>query len=249
MLYCPRCGREIVEGQRFCKNCGIKVGVILDAIADRQHSPFDIESLKRDLKELGNSLRAGFEEATSIKRTRKLEGAGVAPAQGANPVQMPNWTREFNKALNKVKAAHSRKYSFQLATLSILGGGAWMLVWSRLLSVAEESGLFRSIEAIIFQQTGAQVYGLSEFLGMIWLLGAIPVARGVAHLINGIFIAPRRIEQEVEQINPAPGNIPAPANIYVSPVGNTSNIELAKEEVAKPEPSVTEDETLRFSPR
>jgi hypothetical protein len=240
MLYCPRCSREIIEGQRFCKNCGMQVGVILDAMADRQHSPFDFESLKRDLKELGSSLRTGFEEATRIKRTRKLEA--VSPGQGAY-VPMPNWSREFNKALNKVKAAHSRKYSFQLATLSIIGGGAWMFVWSRLLNVAEDSGLLRNIETIIYQETGLQVYGLAEFIGMIWLLGAIPVARGVAHLINGIFIAPGRIELEGEQNNPAP------SNIYVSPVGNTSNIQLNKDAVAKPEPSVTEDETLRFSPR
>jgi hypothetical protein len=237
MLYCPRCAKEIIEGQRFCKNCGMKVGVILDAMADRQHSPFDFESLKRDLKELGISLRTGFEEATNIKRTRKLEA--VTPAH----VPMPNWSREFNKALNKVKAAHSRKYSFQLATLSILGGGAWMVVWSRLLNVAADSGLLRSIEAIIYQETGLQVYGLAEFISMIWLLGAISVTRGVAHLINGIFIAPSRIELEAEQINPAP------SNTYVSPVGNTANNQLDKDASAKPEPSVTEDETLRFSPR
>src|SRR5215510_6837356 len=103
MLFCPRCGREIIEGQRFCKNCGMKVGVILDAIADRQHSPFDFESLKRDLRELGTSLRTGFEEATSIKKTRKLEGGAVSAAQSAHSQQMPNWSHEFNKALNKVK--------------------------------------------------------------------------------------------------------------------------------------------------
>ncbi|MCI0666348.1 MAG: hypothetical protein L0220_35315, partial [Acidobacteria bacterium] len=187
--------------------------------------------------------RTGFEEATSIKRTRKLEGGAVFPAQSANPQQMPNWSREFNKALNKVKAAHSRKYSLQLATLSILGGGAWMAVWFHLLGVAEDSGLLGSLESIIFQETGRQIYGLVEFIRMIWLLGAIPLARGVAHLINGIFIAPRRIELEQQQINPAP------SNIYASPVVNTPNDESAKNEVAKPEQSVTEDETLRFSPR
>ena len=240
MLYCPRCGREITEGQRFCKNCGMKVGVILDAIADRQHSQFDFEGLKRDLKELGSSLRSGFEEVTSIKKTRKLEGGVVSPAQSQ---QMPNWTREFNKALNKVKAAHSRKYSLQLAILSILGGGAWMVVWHHLLGVAEDSGLLGSLESIIFQETGRQIFGLVEFLRMIWLLGAIPVTRGVAHLINGIFIAPKRIELEQEQINPPS------SNIYASPLVNTANQELPKNDVAKPEQSVTEDETLRFSPR
>jgi len=239
MLYCPRCGRELVEGQRFCKNCGMKVGVILDAIADRQHSPFDFESLKRDLKELGSSLRTGFEEATSNIRTRKLEGGAVS--QGASPMSIPNWSREFNKALNKVKVAHSRKYSLQLALLSILGGGAWMAVWFHLLGVAEESGLLGSIETIIVQETGRQIYGLVEFLRMIWLFGAIPLARGVAHLINGIFIVPKRIELEQEQSSSAP------SNIYVSPVGNPPNTGFAKEEAAKPEQSVTEDETLRFS--
>jgi len=227
----------------------MKVGVILDAIADRQHSPFDFESLKRDLRELGTSLRTGFEEATSIKKTRKLEGGAVSAAQSAHSQQMPNWSHEFNKALNKVKAAHSRKYSLQLATLSILGGGAWMAVWYHLLGVAEDSGLLRSLESIIYQETGRQIYGLVEFLRMIWLLGAIPMARGVAHLINGIFIAPRRIELEREQITPTPTPTHAPSNVYSSPVANLPNNESAKDDVAKPEQSVTEDETLRFSPR
>ena len=119
--------------------------------------------------------------------------------------QMPNWTREFNKALKKVKAANSRKYSLQQAALSLFGGGALIAVWYHLLGVAADSGMLSNIETIILQQTGTQVVGLAEVLQKLWLLGLIPIARGVAHLFNGIFFAPKNIEESEEGASPAPG--------------------------------------------
>ena len=44
-----------------------------------------LETLKRDLRDLGSSLRAGFEEA--IKNTRKLK-------QNAPPTSQQDWSRE-----------------------------------------------------------------------------------------------------------------------------------------------------------
>jgi hypothetical protein len=161
---------------------------------------------------------------------------------------MPNWSREFEKALKKVKAANTRKYSFQQAILSILGGGAFMAIWYHLLNVASDSGLFRSIELIILQQTGAVVQGLEQFLRVLWLLGAIPVARGIGHLINGIFIAPRKVEESEPQIVPMPGYV-YPSPVPYATTGNASTNELEKGESVKPKSSVTEDETLRFEPR
>jgi hypothetical protein len=242
-MYCPRCATEIAEGQNFCRSCGTPVGVILDAVNRKEPGPFDFDKLKRDLRELGENLRAGFEGAGKIKRTQRL---GAMPGPGApdsTAILIQNLSREFYRALNKVKVAHTRKYILQQAALSIVGGGAFMAVWHRLLTTAAESGFLRNIELIILQQTGSPVMGLAEVIQLTWLLGLIPVARGVAHLFNGIFLVPRQLEQADAPYNPARGYT------YSSPVNTTPSKDLESELKAKPQQSVTEDETARFEPR
>jgi hypothetical protein len=237
-----------VPGQRYCRNCGANLGVILDAMEGKQRGPLDFDQLKRDLRELGANLRSGFEEAGVIKRTQRLNQTATPNATAPQMIQTPNWSREFNKALKKVKAANSRKYSFQQAALSLFGGGAMIAVWYHLLNIAADSGLLSNIETIILQQTGTHVVGLAEVLQQLWLLGLIPIARGVGHLFNGIFFAPKKIEESEEQINPAPiAYYPSPAPSIAAP--HVATNELDKATAIKSQPSVTEDETLRFEPR
>jgi hypothetical protein len=241
MFYCPRCATSAVPGQRHCRNCGIKLDIIQDAFEGRQRGPLDFERLKKDLRDLGASLRTGFEEAgIKIKQTQKLSKNPRSLTPQA--INMPNWSKEFNKALRKVKAANTRKYSLQQATLSIFGGGVMIAVWYHLLNIAAESGLLQSIELIIYENTGSPVTGLMQVVQLLWLLGLIPIARGVAHLINGIFIVPRKLEEREEE---------SPAYTYASPVaaGNASTNELREEPTADPPPSVTEEETVRFEQR
>jgi hypothetical protein len=243
MFYCPRCATSAVPGQRHCRNCGIKLDVIQDAIEGRR-GPLDFETLKKDLRDLGSSLRSGFEEAgIKIKQTQKL---GKKPRPLApHAVNMPNWSKEFNKALRKVKAANTRKYSLQQATLSIFGGGVMLAVWYHLLNIAADSGLLQSLELIILEHTGTPVTGLVQLVQLLWLLALIPIARGVAHLINGIFIVPRKVEEREDESHTTP------AYVYASPVaaGNASANELQEEPIADPRPSVTEEETVRLEQR
>jgi hypothetical protein len=243
MFYCPRCATSAVPGQRHCRNCGIKLDVIQDAIEGRR-SPLDFETLKKDLRDLGSSLRTGFEEAgIKIKQTQKLNKN--QPSLAPHAMNMPNWSKEFNKALRKVKAANTRKYSLQQATLSIFGGGAIITAWYYLLNIAAESGLLQSLELIILEHTGHPVTGLVQFVQLLWLLGLIPIAHGVAHLINGIFIVPRKLEEREEVSHTTP------AYVYASPVAaaNAPTNELREEPSAEPPPSVTEEETVRFEQR
>ncbi len=247
-MYCPNCATQAVDGQRFCRNCGANLGAILDA-AEGKRGPLDFENLKRDLRDLGASLRSGFEDArAAIKETKKLKPQ-PAPAAPPHQVAMPNLSREMEKALKKVKAAHTRKYSFQQATISIFGGGAWMAVWYHLLNTAAESGLLRNLELIILQKAEVPLFGLIPVVQMLWLLGLIPVARGVAHLINGIFFAPPKPEKEpAAQPSFTPSYVqPAPA--YVSAVDAPTTGELANDPNRQPQSSVTEDATLRFEPK
>jgi hypothetical protein len=240
MFYCPRCATSAIPGQRHCKNCGIKLDVIQDAIEGRPRGPLDFDTLKKDLRDLGSSLRSGFEEAAvKIKQTQRLnKNRGNLSPQA---VGAPNWSKEFDRALRKVKAAHTRKYSLQQATLSIFGGGSIITVWYFLLKAAVESGLLQNLELLILDLTGTRVSGLVQFIQLLWMLGLIPIAHGVAHLVNAIFFAPQKIEEVVEQTR-TPPNI-----IYSSPVAATS--ELQEEPAAAPRQSVTEEETVRLEQR
>ncbi len=255
-MYCPKCASQIADNQRYCRNCGLKLDVIVDAIEDRPRGQFDFETLKRDLRDLGSSLRAGFEE---IKNTRKLSKTPAPPAPAtphgqdwSREISKAVWSHEFSKALKKVKVAHSRKYSLQQATLSIFGGGAMITVWYYLLEAASNSGLLSNLETIIMDKTETPIVGLVPVIRMLWLLGLIPVARGVAHLINGIFFAPK-IEKEPEpQSGFAPNptqNYIQPTPAYVSAVADPATNDLEAGRTSQPQMSVTEDATLRFEPK
>jgi hypothetical protein len=221
------------------------LGMILDALEGRR-GPLDFETLKDDLRKLGANLRLGFEEAKQNfqKQTQRLNQQTAPPAPALQPLPLPNFTREINKAAKKVKAAHARKYSLQRATLSIFSGGAMMAAWGVLLNAADNSGLLESIERIILAETHAPLVGLVPVMRLLWVLGLIPVARGVAHLLNGLFFAPQPEPELAEQYTPAAIQ-PPPA--YVSPVADVPTNELVNE--PQPQPSVTEDATLRFAAR
>jgi zinc-ribbon domain len=261
-MFCPRCSYKIADNQNYCRNCGIKLDVIVDAMRDKSRGQFDFEILKRDLRDLGSSLRAGWEEAhNSIKNTRKLNKK-APPQDWSHEISKAVWSHEvnevlkhhINRALKKVKAAHTRKHSFQQATLSILGGGAMMAVWYFLLETAVDSELLQTLQTIILNQTGTYINidGLTHLIRMLWMLGLIPVARGVGHLINGIFFAPKPEKEPqpgfVPDFAPAPAQPnaqPQPAQpAYVSAADDTATNSLGKE--STPQTSVNEDQTLRF---
>jgi hypothetical protein len=258
-MFCPRCSNQIAENQNYCRNCGLNVGVIVDAMQDKPRGRFDFDPVVRGLHDLGSSLRAGWEEAhNSIKNTRRLN-KNAQKQDLSREVRKAVWSREvsellkhhIDKALKKANAAHPRKRSFQQATLSIFSGGAMMAVWYYVLEAVANSGLLQNLQMIILNQTGTYINidGLITLIRMLWLLGLIPAARGVAHLINGIFFAPGQ-EKEL-QTGLAPDFAPAPAqhNIqpppdYVSAVDDPATNGLDSE--PSPQISVTDDPTLRF---
>jgi len=268
-MYCPKCATQAVPGQRFCRSCGTNLGVILDAVEGKQPGPIDFELLKSNLRELGSNLRAGFEQASAgFKNTKKLDQTPQA-AQMAQPGTFPppqmvmaDMTRdlknsikhEVKKGLNKVRAANTRKYSLQQAALSIFSGGAWMIVWHKLLDQALGSGLLVSLEQLIQQKGDVQIVGLAPVFHMFWLLGLIPVAKGLAHLINGIFFAPKLEELDSEEpiVQQPSYHYSASYSTPVSAVSPASHIaasttnELNEKINNAPQQSVTEDQTLRF---
>jgi hypothetical protein len=275
-MFCPNCSSTAVQGQRYCRTCGANLGAIWDTMEGRR-GQLDFETLKADLRELGVNLRAGFEQAKENfnKQTSRLDQQKKRPPAAQPPASLSiqnappevvsdlrKTLRSLRRMINKVKAANTRKYSLQQATISIFSGGALMTAWYYLLQRAGNSGLLNSLEAILLQKTGWQIEGLVPVVQMFWLFALIPVARGVAHLINGIFFAPKSAELAAELEDETPvyqtpiyGYQPQP--YAVPPVTETpstiSTNELDRDtgslSSARPvsaAASITEDATLRF---
>ena len=235
-MYCPRCASTAIEGQRFCKNCGMNLGVILDAL-DGKRGPLDFELLKRDLRELGSNLRSGFEGATSALRgtSRYSQPVPNTPQSG---ISLQDLSREVERALRNVEVAHSRKYSLQKAALALFSGGAIVGAWAFLLNKFITSGLAGSIERIILVESGHEVVGLVMMIRYLWVLGLIPIATGVAHLFNGIFLAPRK-EKLLAQ---SPGYVAPPP----PPPPPLPQMPLDPQSTPSAPASVVEDQTLRL---
>jgi len=283
-MFCPKCAAQTVPGQRFCRNCGTNIGVIVDAIEGKQRGPIDFETLKSDLRELGTNLRAGFEQFKGTHRLDKQQTPSSSSQSPANfspqnmaanfpPQNMAaniaqeiqqsiknDIERGVNKGLRKTRIANSRKYSLQQGMLSIFGGGAALFAWNALLH--NTGTLISSIERIVLQQTGAPIEGLAPVIQALWVLALIPIARGVAHLINGAFIAPKQEElsEPVAEYQPQSyGFVPQYATpVYPSPVSavppashiaNTTTNDLNQKVGSVSQPSVTEDSTLRLETR
>lgn len=255
-MYCPRCASTAIEGQRFCRSCGMNLGLILDSMEGKRGS-LDFETLKRDLRELGANLRSGFEEAgMAFKRTSRLgktEGGSATQPPVVSAAPPPDWSREFDRALRKVKIANSRKYSFQRASLSILGGGALIWAWYTILNTIASSGFIDSIDLIILKESGYPIVGLNEIVRVLWVLAAVPIVTGVAHLFNGIFLAPKNNQDPIPATIPevvAPGQPGlyseppryAPPSVVDAERPDRTTGPLAISAIS----SVTEDATLRL---
>lgn len=251
-MYCPKCAATATPGQRFCRACGTDLGVIVDAMEGKR-GPIDFESLKSDLRALGTSLRAGFEEAkqgfdSKVKTTGRLTRpkAPRTPRQKPIPIQVKN-----------IRAGNTRRYSLQQGLLSIFSGGATAGTLYWILKAAASSGLLTNLESeLALHLNTTNVVGVASVVEVLWVLGLIPAVKGVAHLFNGIFF-PVKLEPAVPEVV-----VHVPQKLSFTPVSSPAvetppqlrdpeTNELAQEQTSSPEPqaSVTEDETIRFGAR
>jgi hypothetical protein len=274
-MYCPNCATTAVSGQRYCRKCGANLGAILDAMEGKR-GPIDFETLKADLLQLGMNLRTGFEQAKENykSQTNRLQTpapptgwpqvqAPLVPPPLVNAAAPPEVVREMRKTIkdlrrlySKVKLANSRKYSLQQGMLGLFGGGAALVAWKYMLQAVGTSGLIDSLQRVLQEQTGVAVWGLAPVIQALWIFALIPLIKGFAHLINGIFFAPKpeeladapEPEWQAYQAREFSYQPPPPA---VSPVaaapGVISTNDFGHDTGGLKQPvSVTEDETRRF---
>lgn len=264
-MYCPKCATQSTPGQRFCRTCGTNLSVILDAIDDSiggKRGPIDFEVLKADLRELGANLRVGFEEARqgfkqATGKTRRLNTAPTPSAPPSAPAAPPVKLEPLR--VKRVRGGSTRRYSLQQAFLGIFGGGATAGVLYHLLNTAAGSGLLASLEQMILRNLEVPPPGgFVPVFQMLWMLGLIPVVKGVAHLINAIFFAVKPEPGTKEVVISTAQRIeytaapPQPQPLFRTDVNQflgKSHQESAAQISSDPPASITEDDTVRFGSR
>ena len=193
-MYCPKCSSPATEGQRYCRQCGTNLGAIVDAMEGRR-GPVDFERLKGDLKDLGASLRTGFEQAhQEFKKTQHFSSRQHEKRKR----RADRWAAKSDEtaAANDVavvpppdkpkRSRESRRYHLQKGILSIFSGSAVTGAYYLLLQTAAQSGLLASLERIVLD-ANPNLTGLLPVAQMLWVFGLIPVATGLGHLVTAMF--------------------------------------------------------------
>ncbi|HEX4950757.1 MAG TPA: zinc ribbon domain-containing protein [Blastocatellia bacterium] len=261
-MYCPKCTTPANDGQRFCRQCGTNLGVIVDAMEGRR-GPVDFERLKGDLKDLGNSLRAGFEQAhQEFKKNQKghrqrhqkqheqdweADVTDTATTTATDVTTTLFGTTPTAPSKPK-RSRESRRYHLQKGILSIFSGSAVTGAYYLLLNTAAQSGLLVSLEQMVLQKF-PHLTGLVPVVQMLWVFGLIPVATGLAHLINGAFfgLSDKELQElEAARVKAEPQPLPW-TTTTVPPTPTKVTNEFAPE--LSPDFSVTEDPTLPLGQR
>lgn len=265
-MYCPKCSSPATEGQRFCRQCGTNLGAIVDAMEGRR-GPVDFERLKGDLKDLGASLRTGFEQAQQEfkktqhfsrrqerrKQRREHWTADVADTAAAAATDVT--TAVFTPPSKPKRSRESRRYHLQKGILSIFSGSAVTGAYYLFLQTAAQSGLLASLERIVLQQN-PDLTGLLPVVQMLWVFGLIPVATGLGHLITSIFAPSDRQLKELYAAEAAAKTPETPLPWQSAPPSFNSVSNAAETKVTHefhpeltPDFSVTEEPTLPLGQR
>ncbi|HZS06965.1 MAG TPA: hypothetical protein VFD58_19170 [Blastocatellia bacterium] len=292
-MFCPKCASPSAEGQRFCRQCGTNLAILVDAMEGKR-TALDFDSLKEDLRQLGQSLRSSFEEVhqnfrktQQFKHNRNMSGwqehgkwkhwkkaereeierrikESIADSSITGVPAIPVSTKPIPIKIKQVKGGSSRQHSLQQAALSIFGGSAMSAALYYFLNTAGQSGLLAGLEQLIVQKGELQLTGgsLIPVLQALWVFGLIPVAKGFAHLFNGIFFPAKPTENPVDAVvlelnqrlaaAQPPQSYVAPAAASAIPEPSPSSPdtnEFNRDRNISPVASITEDPTERFAPR
>src|SRR5436853_1359222 len=227
-MFCPKCGFESPEENRFCKSCGANLQLVSDVMGGKQlpimlgQFGIDVEKLKRGARSLRNAhhhkadtnSQSVMEIAAELRRARREERR-----QRARQPKPREWLR------------YSWQHNLRDGLMSIFGGAGLGAVLFFLSRTASDIGLLKQLE------DQSQVKGLELMLRLVWLFAAIPVLKGLAQILYAAFFAesiakltdrflPPQQQAQIEA--PVTGTINRPISAPPSVTEHTTNI-LEKE--------------------
>lgn len=208
-MYCPQCGTESSSGLQYCRLCGANLKVIgkavslSEAIARSDRGP--LPKIKEMMKGLADKTK--FEKVTE-EIENALEQMNTEIVKSSE-LQMPkqSWWPGRRKTAEQRREDHLTK-----GTISVFSGSAMMIFLYFLSSV-----LVLKLPAEFVAQVPFEI---DPVVGVLWLLGLIPVMSGVGHIIAGLMIRPKAAEIQAAK---ATGQLEEKAPGYSPPMSVTEH--------------------------
>lgn len=255
-MYCPKCGAEAVEGQRFCKACGTNLQLIISIVKGGGKGPgpwnFDPEELKRNVTDFVDSWKRGFQH----EHVQKWK-AGWGEYQKGQPYRQ-SAREQRRKARDEVRRRnlpqpgqwmkYSKQHNFKEGLVHLFGGAGMAFVFSKIGQEVLSSNIIHQIPNI----SDAQAHGLEGLAHIFWLFMLIPLLKGLGQLIYATFFAESmqaltdRFTIPAEELY-SDDRASAPAiERDTAPQATASPATRDFEQLNEPPPSVTENTTQFF---
>lgn len=194
-MYCPKCGAEAIEEQRFCKACGTNLQLINNALKSggKGLGPWNLdpEELKRNVTDFVDSWKKGWKDHAHEPHKWK---AGWDQFQQGRPY------REDARALRRRAKEelrrrnlpqphqwmkYSRQHSFKEGLVSLFGGAGMAYAVFKIGQEVLNSGIIHEIPNI----KDPQVHGLEVLARTFWLFMLIPMLKGLGQVIYATFFS------------------------------------------------------------
>src|ERR1700754_3384708 len=157
-MYCPKCGAEAIEEQRFCKTCGTNLQLINNAIKSGGKGPgpwnLDPEELKRNITDFVDSWKKGWKghehEAHKWKAGWEQFQLGRPYRQDARELRRKakEELRRRNLPLPNQWVKYSRQHNFKEGLLSLFGGACMSFAFFKIGQEVLNSGIIHEIPNI-----------------------------------------------------------------------------------------------------
>jgi hypothetical protein len=255
-MYCPKCGAEAVEGQRFCKACGTNLQLIISIVKGGGKGPgpwnFDPEELKRNVTDFVDSWKRGFQH----EQVQKWK-TGWGDYQKGQPYrqsarELRRRAREEVRRRNLPQPGqwmkYSRQHNFKEGLVHLFGGAGMAFVFSKIGQEVLNSGVIQQIPNI----HDAQARGLEGLAHIFWLFMLIPLLKGLGQIIYATFFAEsmqsltERFTIPAEELRRDGGATEPAFERNTAPQATASAATRDFEQLNEPPPSVTENTTQFF---
>jgi zinc ribbon protein len=245
-MFCPKCGSETLETQRFCKACGTNLQLINEAIrtGDTPQGPFgiDVDTLAKNAREFAQSWKASWGGLGEKHRPDSQRVIGLRLTR-----ELKRQAREEARRQNLPKPREYMSYSWQ----HNLRSGLVSLFWGTGLGIflyyfgktVIDAGLVQQLE----ENPNVHVHGLDMVVRMMWLIALLPVLKGAARIIFASFFA-ESMATLTERFTPKLALESQPASIRqnTAPVEDRETAPGTYEHSHESPPSVTEHTTHIF---
>jgi hypothetical protein len=226
-MFCPKCGVEPTEVQKFCKNCGTNLQAVNDALQGEGQAKdvfgLDVDSISRyagSVKNWAEHNWGGGDTADARRTTRRLRQE----------------ERERRRHLPKPREwmSYSSQHNLKNGLISLFSGAglAYLFYYLGHPPVSEE------IIQTIRETSHHELPALPLVFSLVWLFPLISALKGVAQIIYAAFFA-ESMATLAERFKPPPLRLEQPRIEQEIPQNVTADF-------SEPPPSVTEHTTKIF---